>query len=794
MIDLENLSPIDFEDLSLDLVKVLTGNRFEAFGPGRDRGIDGRFATSCGNTIMQAKHYLKSPFSSLLSTMRHEATKVKKLNPVRYILFTSHPLTPDKKDDLLDALRGVPIKANDILGREDIKGLLRNHPDIHKAHVKLWLSSTTVLEHLLNSGLEAFTKITREEILSELRVYVQNPSFNDAIEQLEEHNVLIISGPPGVGKTTLARILSYQYLKDGWCFYAIRSLNEGFKKVDDNKPTLFFFDDFLGVIELDRQALNQNSSELALFIKRIQNSKNARFILTSRAHIFEEASLVSDRVSESHVQMTKFILSLDQYTRRIRAHILLNHLAASDLTELHFSELLKDDWIERIVDHENYSPRVVSMVTSNRVNQVIPRDFPRDILDALDSPDRIWEKPYRALSSRCRHILLALFFSNERGETITNLRVNFGGLHEILCKKYNHSFGPNDFEDALETLESGFISISGDTVQFVNPAVRDFMKMDLNTPEPLLHLPAAAKRADWAQRLWKHGTNVLSQRDLRKFSESFIEFAGRIDHYPTFKRVNYHPAFKRGDHYPPIKITSRDDLPLGQRVEFLVSLAKESGKRQFLRAASSMIKAGRLDLVPDKDAHSLSIVHKVIRDSAGIDSAQGAQLLEQIEDLLATVIENRLAPEGLISVLNAVNKHFGYVVPSSITQAIESAVCNGEEYTPDVIQDLDTSQELRDHLEILERIEYLSGLDLSQARDAAAEKMTECEDREFYEYQMYDSENISVHPSSEKDAYQMHGSRNVSVHPRSENDIFDDRKLNSMFQTLIQNNSVPNQS
>jgi hypothetical protein len=758
MIDLENLSPIDFEDLSLDLVKAHTGNRFEAFSSGRDRGIDGRFATSGGNTIMQAKHYFKSSFPSLLSTMRKEATKVKKLNPVRYILVTSQSLTPDKKDDLLDALKGIPIKTNDILGREDIKGLLRSHPDIHKAHIKLWLSSTAVLDHVLNSGLKAFTKITRDEILSELRVYVKNPSFDDAIRRLETHNVLIITGPPGVGKTTLARILSYQYLKKDWHFYAIRSLNEGFAKVDDGKPTLFFFDDFLGIIELDRQALNQNGSELALFIKRIQKSKNARFVLTSRAHIFKEASLVSDRISDSHVQMSKFVLSLDQYTRRIRAQILLNHLAASDLTELHFSELLKGDWIKRIVDHENYSPRAVSMVTSNRVNQVIPRDFPSDILEALDSPDRIWEKPYRTLSSQCRNLLLALFFSNDRGETITNLRVNFVGLHMILCQKYNHSFGPNDFEDGLETLESGFISISGDTVQFVNPAVRDFMKMDLNTSEPLLHLPAAAKRADWAQRLWKHGTNVLSHRDLRRFSELFIEFSRMVDHYPT------------------LKMTSRDDLPLGQRVEFLVSLAVESGKQEFLRAASTMIKAGRLDIIPDEDGYILPTAHKMIRDLVGIDSSLGAQLLRRIENLIVTVIEEGLTTEGLISVFEAVNKNFGNDVPSSIKQALKGAVCNEEEYTHDfVIRDLDTSQELSDHLELLECIEYLSGLDLSQVRDAVAEKMTECEDREHEEYDMYDIEDFFVHP-------------------RSDTDDFDDRKLYSMFQTLIQNHSAPNQS
>ena len=73
MAELENLSPPDFEILSLDLARALTGKQFEAFGPGRDGGIDGRFIASDGTTILQAKHYLKSPFSRFVGTMRDEA-------------------------------------------------------------------------------------------------------------------------------------------------------------------------------------------------------------------------------------------------------------------------------------------------------------------------------------------------------------------------------------------------------------------------------------------------------------------------------------------------------------------------------------------------------------------------------------------------------------------------------------------------------------------------------------------------------------------------------------------------
>lgn len=60
---------------------------------------------------------------------------------------------------------------------------------------------------MLNAGLEAFTQATKEEILEELQVFVQNPSFDEAIKVLEKEKILIISGAPDVGKTTLAKCL-----------------------------------------------------------------------------------------------------------------------------------------------------------------------------------------------------------------------------------------------------------------------------------------------------------------------------------------------------------------------------------------------------------------------------------------------------------------------------------------------------------------------------------------------------------------------------------------------------------
>jgi hypothetical protein len=218
-----------------DLVGCELGVRFEAFAAGPDGGTDGRHAMCDGAIILQAKHYVGSTYSALKSKMSRERASIDRLSPARYILTTSRALSPENKRELAGIIGPSLQSEADILGPGDLNALLRKYPDIEKSHIKLWLTGVAIMERVVRSAAHAFNNITRGEIEAKVRVYAPNPSFNGARDTLEAHHVVIISGTPGVGKTTLAEMLSYAYIAEGRELVAIRSLDDGLASIDDTK-------------------------------------------------------------------------------------------------------------------------------------------------------------------------------------------------------------------------------------------------------------------------------------------------------------------------------------------------------------------------------------------------------------------------------------------------------------------------------------------------------------------------------------------------------------------------------
>jgi hypothetical protein len=153
--DFSQLNDKEFEQLCCDLPGVEENRRVERFKPGKDQGVDGRFFTpNGGEAIMQAKHYLRSGYSAFLKKLEtEELEKVTKLDPERYCIMTSLPLSLNNKRDIFSKFSPYIISESDIYGQEDMNDLVSTNPEVEERHYKLWITSTTVLKRVLNEAI-----------------------------------------------------------------------------------------------------------------------------------------------------------------------------------------------------------------------------------------------------------------------------------------------------------------------------------------------------------------------------------------------------------------------------------------------------------------------------------------------------------------------------------------------------------------------------------------------------------------------------------------------------------------
>lgn len=505
------LSPLDFEVLSKDLLEAELSIRLENFREGKDKGIDLRFSPvvesekqsgfnlaqlgSHGrppDLIVQCKRY--SSFSSLKSELKNnELTKINKLNPGRYILTTSVSLSPQQVDELVDILSPYIKTSGDVYGKERLNSLLAKHKDVEKRHHKLWLASAGVLDALLNAKSNLISADEVERTKAAAKVYVKNNSYEEAIKIIDKYNVCIISGLPGIGKTTLARMLLLHFYR---CEYDIvkisNDITEAYAYDYNNKPRFYYYDDFLGQTATADKLRKNEDQQLLDFMSAIHKSKKSVFVLTTREYILNQAKLMYEKLERAKFDHNMCIIDLSKYSRRIRAEILYNHLFYSDLPKNYVNALIESGLYLTIIDHPNYNPRVIESLTGQAwIGEVDANKYPDFFLQKLNRPVEIWQHAFRRqISPSARHLLYVLTTMPAEVD-IRALEKAFAAFHEEDCTKNRLTLSASDYKDALKELDGTFVMTalstdkSSNTVKFQNPSIRDFMKHELLEEGPL---------------------------------------------------------------------------------------------------------------------------------------------------------------------------------------------------------------------------------------------------------------------------------------------------------------------
>ena len=132
-------------------------------------------------------------------------------------------------------------------------------------------------------------------------------------------------------------------------------------------------------------------------------------ILTTREYILNQATEKYEKIENSDLLSSKFIIKLEKYSFRDKAKILLNHLYFSEIDKEYLKNLKDSKKYRDIVRHTNFNPRLIEFIgQKSNLNNLSYNRYSDWCIQTLNNPKRIWEAPFRNISNHSQALLYYL--------------------------------------------------------------------------------------------------------------------------------------------------------------------------------------------------------------------------------------------------------------------------------------------------------------------------------------------------------------------------------------------------
>lgn len=491
------LFPTEFETLCLHILEIRENPlKFTTYRRGRDGGIDIKSTNTQEKIIGQCKLYAPQNESGLISNLKKELLKCKRLKPDRYILCININLSVSLSQKILDLFKGYIHCEEDIIDGQKLNKYLEQpaYDYLFKIYSKLLVPNIKAVEIALDKVINRkFYNNSRTfllDLIDKHKLHHNTEQLPYLIQQLEEDKVIILSGNPGVGKTTTAKMIANYFInrKKSEVFYLGENDYAETSGILENNRFIIV-DDFWG--QNFSPKIKDNSTYEREFVSLINNFKtfeNSYLILISREYILKDILKNAEPETESIVTENKYIIQLEDYSQEDKIRIFINHLLFHDFDLEYLRSLSYNDEFEDILNHKNYSPRILEIFIKRYKTEAYQSsyDFYEKLLKYLDNPTEYWTQAFKKLSPTAQLILLVLLVSSDPMDT-KDLRNSFDSIQKDARSNLNLSINPLEFDTELKKLEEFYIFIEKDDfygpffVKFQSPGIKDYLLNYLRT-------------------------------------------------------------------------------------------------------------------------------------------------------------------------------------------------------------------------------------------------------------------------------------------------------------------------
>ena len=379
----------------------------------------------------------------------------------------------DPLDDAVVAqvLTGLVERENIAVARTDeISTELEARPSLRRS-VPAVLGLGPV-ESLIDEAVRSRSTCDLDMAAEVARVFVATAPYMRALDVLERHSFSVLTGPPEMGKTAIARMIGLAQLTAGWQVHECAHPDDVFRAYEREREQVFIADDAFGSTEYSPDSAERWARELDRILARMD--ERHWLLWTSRPAPLRAGlrRVHRERGLERFPQPGDVLVDASYLATWEKALILFRHAKAAHLAEPVVG-FVKTEGV-RVVGHPYFTPeRIRRFVADTLPNVDVARRSDADALvdAALREPTRAMTASLRALGAEHRDLLVAMLDAhgasiNQRELAAAVRRHHDGGL----------SRPPAELFDRLA---DHFLKVSDVAVRWVHPSWRDLVIDDL---------------------------------------------------------------------------------------------------------------------------------------------------------------------------------------------------------------------------------------------------------------------------------------------------------------------------
>jgi hypothetical protein len=295
-----------------------------------------------------------------------------------------------------------------VLGAEELWDIVRAEPE---TRFRLpFLLGVADLTRLVPDEITDRSHVDVEAATALARVFVPTRAYTHALAVLEQHHFVVLTGPPEMGKTAIARMLGLAALSDGWETHECLHPDELWQSFRREQRQLFIADDAFGSTEYRPDT----AERWALELDRVLRALDGRhwLIWTSRPTPLKAAlrRIHREHGVERFPQPAEVGVDAAELDAMEKALILFRHTTAAGAQPPATTLVRAHGW--DIVAHPHFTPERIRRFVTGRLfalaAQARQADIRAAVADEIREPTLAMTASYRALGAEHRAALLAL--------------------------------------------------------------------------------------------------------------------------------------------------------------------------------------------------------------------------------------------------------------------------------------------------------------------------------------------------------------------------------------------------